>query len=224
MNNHILINILKLNPLFSHFSTEALNTLLYECQYTIADYAKNSVVHFENEICTSLDIIIKGDIIIQKIDENGNILTVTEFTLGDTMGENLLFSTTPYYPLSAITKSNCTLLHLSKDLIIKLCQFNTTFLMRFLECISNKAVLLSSRLKSVTLKTIKESIIDYINYEYYLQKNTTIQLNLTKKALAEKMGIQRTSLSRELNKMQKDGLIEYDHHSITVLDFGIIRK
>jgi len=47
---------------------------------------------------------------------------------------------------------------------------------------------------------------------------------MTKKELAERLGIQRTSLSRELNKMKKDGLIDYDAHSITICDFDIIRK
>ena len=47
---------------------------------------------------------------------------------------------------------------------------------------------------------------------------------MTKKELAERLGIQRTSLSRELNKMKKDGLVDYNTHSITICDFDIIRK
>ena len=74
------------------------------------------------------------------------------------------------------------------------------------------------------MKSIKESIIEFLNYEYYSQKSKEIKLNMTKKELAERLGIQRTSLSRELNKMKKDGLIDYDAHSITICDFDIIRK
>lgn len=36
--------------------------------------------------------------------------------------------------------------------------------------------------------------------------------------MAEKFGVQIPSLSRELNKMRKDGLIEYDAYSITIVD------
>jgi DNA-binding transcriptional regulator LsrR (DeoR family) len=74
------------------------------------------------------------------------------------------------------------------------------------------------------MKSIKESIIEFLNYEYYSQKNKKIELHMTKKELAEKLGIQRTSLSRELNKMKKDGLIDYNASSITICDFSIIRK
>ena len=40
---------------------------------------------------------------------------------------------------------------------------------------------------------------------------------MTKKALAERIGVQRTSLSRELAKMRADGLIKYDAESIEIM-------
>ncbi|WP_346898573.1 helix-turn-helix domain-containing protein [Clostridium sp. UBA7503] len=55
-------------------------------------------------------------------------------------------------------------------------------------------------------------------YESYIQKSNVIKLKVTKKDLAEKFGVQRSSLSRELNKMRKDGLIEYDAYSITIIN------
>ena len=50
-----------------------------------------------------------------------------------------------------------------------------------------------------------------------IQKSNRIKLNTTKKSLAEKIGVQRTSLSRELAKMRDDGLILFDTDSITLL-------
>jgi len=55
-------------------------------------------------------------------------------------------------------------------------------------------------------------------YESYVQKSNIIKIEVTKKDLAEKFGVQRSSLSRELNKMRKDGLIEYDAYSITIVN------
>ena len=37
-------------------------------------------------------------------------------------------------------------------------------------------------------------------------------------ALAERIGVQRTSLSRELAKMREDGLIEFNSVSVTLLN------
>ncbi|WP_246578280.1 helix-turn-helix domain-containing protein [Clostridium frigoris] len=69
------------------------------------------------------------------------------------------------------------------------------------------------------MKTIRQCLIDFLLYESFSQNNLIIKLELTKKELAEKFGIQRPSLSRELNKMRMDGLIEYDAHSITIINY-----
>jgi len=47
---------------------------------------------------------------------------------------------------------------------------------------------------------------------------------MSKKALAEKIGIQRSSLSRELNKMRKDGLIDFNSKYITINDVELLKK
>ena len=61
--------------------------------------------------------------------------------------------------------------------------------------------------------------MNYLNYESKKQNSNHIKLNITKKALAEKIGVQRTSLSRELAKMRKDGLIQFDSDTITLLKY-----
>ena len=57
----------------------------------------------------------------------------------------------------------------------------------------------------------------YLDYERKKQNSNIIKLGITKKALAEKIGVQRTSLSRELAKMRNEGLIKFDAVSIKIL-------
>lgn len=218
------IYFLQLNNLFKDFSSEMLLDLFRQDNYKICKYEKHRIIHFEGEKCVSWEILLKGKLIIQKIDEKGNILTVTQFNAGDNLGGNLLFSKNPYYPMNVIAKVETVILHINKDLVLQLCQINENFLLHFLGCISDKTSILTNKIKSITMKSIRESIIDFLNYEYYSQNSPVIKLNMTKKELAEEFGIQRTSLSRELNKMMKDGLIAFNSHSITIKDFNIIKK
>ncbi|WP_058486560.1 Crp/Fnr family transcriptional regulator [Defluviitalea phaphyphila] len=224
MNIKNYLGILKLTRLFKGFSDEELIHLFETHNYIISKYNKGTIIHFESEKCNCWDIILKGQVFIQKIDEKGNVLTITEFKVGDNIGGNLLFSKYPYYPMSVVAKSDTHILHIDKNLILQLCQISQDFLVEFLSCISDKTMILTSKIKSISMKSIRESIIEFLNYEYYTQKNKEIKLNMTKKELAERLGVQRTSLSRELNKMKKDGLIDYNAHSITICDFDIIRK
>lgn len=215
---------LKKIELFEGLSRESLSELFQNNQYRLSSYRKNSIIHFEGEKCMFLDILLKGEISIQKIDEKGNVLIITEFKAGDNLGGNLLFSHYPYYPMSVLAKSNAEILHIHKDLVLQLCQNSQTFLIRFLRCISEKTTILTNKIKAVTMKSIRESLVEFLNDEYHIQKNKKVHLSMTKKELAERLGIQRTSLSRELSKMKKDGLITYDAHAITICDPRIIKK
>ena len=48
-------------------------------------------------------------------------------------------------------------------------------------------------------------------------------MNISKKELAERLGVQRTSLSREVNKMKNDGLLEYNARTITLKNINIVK-
>jgi CRP-like cAMP-binding protein len=214
------IPLIKKIDLFKDLSKEDINNLFTNNLYVIKNYKKNSIIYLQNEKCTTLDIILKGTIVVQGIDSKGNVLTISDFNIGDALGGNLLFSHKNFYPMIVMAKDNAIVLHMKKDLILKLCQSNINFLNHFLRSISDKTLILTDKIKSISMKTIRECIIDFLTYESYSQNSKIIKLEMTKKELAEKFGIQRPSLSRELNKMRKDGLIEYDAHSITIIDLG----
>lgn len=216
------IHILEHTDLFKELSIQNIESLLSKDSYYIKNYKKNSVIYIQNEKCTTFDIVIKGIVSIQGIDDKGNYISISDFNIGNVLGGNLLFSHKNFYPMMVLSKTEVTILHLKKDLILQLCQSNTIFLTNFLESLSDKTLILTDKIKTLSFKSIRQCIIDFLVYESYVQKSNTIKLELTKKELAEKFGVQRPSLSRELNKMKKDGLIDYDAYSITILDMNLL--
>lgn len=186
-------------------------------KFKIVSYNKNSVVHFDGEMCLSLDIILSGKVVINRIDESGNLLTISEFLSNDILGGNLMFSKNPYYPMTVTTQLPSVLLEIDKELLFEIFCKNAEFLRTYLEFVSDHAFILGDKIKHYVNKTIRESIMNFLDYESKKQNSKFIRLDITKTALAEKIGVQRTSLSRELAKMKKDGLIEFDAKSIKLL-------
>jgi len=218
------IHILEHIDLFEDLSFQNIESLFEKSSYEVKNYKKNSVIYLQNEKCTTLDIVLKGTISVQGIDDKGSYVSISDFNIGDVIGGNLLFSHKNFYPMMVLSKTDVTILHLKKDLILSLCQSNTTFLIKFFQLLSDKTLILTDKIKTLSFKSIRQCIIDFLIYENYAQKSNVIKLTLTKKQLAEKFGVQRPSLSRELTKMRKDGLIEYDAYSITILDIDSLIK
>ncbi|WP_229775457.1 Crp/Fnr family transcriptional regulator [Anaerosalibacter bizertensis] len=167
--------------------------------------------------------MLNGTIAVQRIGENGDVLTVATFSSGDIIGGNLAFSNNNEYPMTIISASNSEILHIKRGFILELCQNNKAFLVRFLHCLSDKTLVLTDTIKFISMKSIRDKIIEFLTYEYYTQKDLNIKLNISKKELAEKFGIQRPSLFRELRKMKEEKLIDYNHKYITILDKSILK-
>ena len=204
--------------LLKSLSKEQISAYLIDGSFKIAAYGKNSVIHFEGEICSKLDIILSGKVVVERIDQSGGLMTVAEFYGNDILGGNLLFSKNPHYPMTITAQQPAVILEINKERLFQLFSDNHQFLRTYLELVSDHAFILGDKIKHYVNRTIRESIINFLKYESKMQNTNRIKLNMTKKALAEKIGIQRTSLSRELAKMRNDGLIVYDSQSIELLN------
>ena len=202
--------------LFCGFSKIELSEIFSTSKYEINEYKKEEIIHLQNEICHTMDIILYGKVTVQNIDENGNILTINVFSASENIGANIIFSSKNFYPMTIAAISKVIILHIKKELILELCQTNIDFMVHLMQQISDRTVFLTDKIAAISLKTIRQRIMDFLKYEYYIQKSNVIKLEISKKDLAERLGIQRTSLSRELNKMHKDGFIEYDAKTITL--------
>lgn len=211
------IDLLRSTELLKFLSDDDILTNLRNGKFKVVSYKKNSVVHFDGEPCNKLEIILSGKVVVDCIDESGNLLTISEFYSDDILGGNLLFSKNHCFPMTISTQLPTDILEIDREALFELFCRNSLFLRTYLEHISNHAFILGDKIKHYVNKTIRESIMSYLNYESKRQNSNHIKLNITKKSLAEKIGVQRTSLSRELAKMKKDGLILFDADSITLL-------
>lgn len=210
--------------LFQCFSKEELSVLCRQGQYRIRKYSKNEVIHLQGEKCGCLEIILVGAVYIQQIDASGDLLTLCTMLAGDSIGENLLFSCNNAFPMTMTAKCETEIMQIDKELILTLCQTSESFLKSFLQSMSDKTLILAGKIKILSMKTIRQYIVELLLCEHHLQQSMQIRLNVSKKELAEKLGVQRPSLSRELNKMREDGLITFDAKSITIQNMEALKN
>ena len=175
--------------------------------FRFVEHPKNGMIHLEGEPCRKLDVILSGRVSVVRIDESGDVLIVSTFASNDILGANLLFSSSPHYPLTVMAQEPTLLLQIDGHILFSLFLAYPDFLRCFLEYMSDHTVALSSRIRHYVNRTIRESILNYLRLERVRQGKTAVRLSVTKKELAEMIGVQRTSLSRELAKMQADGIL-----------------
>jgi CRP-like cAMP-binding protein len=190
--------------------------------HEVRQYKKNQVIYLPNEVCRTLDIILEGRLSVQRIDEDGHTLRIETFSAGNILGANLIFSTRNVYPMTVVSETNALVLRMNKDLVLELGKTNMGFMAGLLKVISDRTLILTDKINSISPRSIRKKVIDFLLEEYRLQGSQIIVLGISKKELAERLGMQRTSLSRELAQMKKDGILDYDARTIIIRDFESI--
>lgn len=217
MKNSDFLALLTTHPLFARFSPEALSRFWGTHRNHLRTYTKNRIIYLQGESCSHLDLVLSGKVSVQRIDEEDRVLRIEDFRPGDLLGANLLFSTLKAYPMTVVAEEDTVLLSLGEAEVLALCVRDSHFLREFLQAISDKTLLLTNTISVISPKSLRQKILDYLRDEIRLQGKNPIQLEGSKTELAQRLGVQRTSLSRELQKMKKEGLLTYDRLTLTLL-------
>lgn len=218
----ILFPSLKKCRIFFGIDDKDINNYSNELNFKAFSYNKNELVAIEGDKCPSLGIVLKGSIEVQKHHSSGKIISLTRLTCGDIFGEAIVFSDKSEYPNTLASIENSEILYISKQNLIKLCSSNSTVLSNMLSLLSNKILMLNSKIKELSLDNLRAKICFYLYEEYKKQDSLKLTLQMDRNSLAQSLGIQRPSLSRELANMKNDGIIDYSKNIIEIKDLDSI--
>lgn len=219
-----IISKIKKNELFFNVSEEEIIEYSECINYTVEKYSKGEIIAQEDDNCSSIALVLDGVVNIERMYPSGKGIVMKKLSQGDVFGEALIFSYTTTYPATVIAVSNCSILYLNKSEVIKLFNLSNEILQNFMRLLSDKVVMLNNKIKSISLKNVRQKVVDYIMQEYLSQKNLIINLKLNKEEIANFIGIPRPSLSRELIKLREEEIIDFDRNTITILDIDKLEE
>ena len=201
-------------PLFQGVALATLQRLFATGGIRVIHYAKEQMLYLEGEECTTLDVILSGSISIQSFDEVGNMYKIKVLEEGEILGATLLFGKHNQYPMTVVADSAAGILHMKRSEVLLLCKEEKVFLSSLLKIISDKTYELSQVVNRLSNKSLRSSLLSYLHALAKIQESNMVVLPLSKKELANRLGYSRTSLSRELSALVKEGVLSYTGRSI----------
>ncbi|MCT4688948.1 Crp/Fnr family transcriptional regulator [Vallitalea sp.] len=212
----MLINILQNCSLFKNIHTEDIESILSSIEYDVIKYSKEQIISTEGEECNKIGIVLEGNIEVRKIYPMGKSITVTRLNPSDIFGEVILFSNMKYYPSTLVACNSLEVLYISKKQIIDLIEHQSIIMNNLLNVLSSKILTLNKKLRNLSYENMRQKIADFLLSEYKKQQNLYIELNISRKEMAETLGVTRPSLSRELALMKDRGIIDYHKNIIKI--------
>lgn len=214
-----IINVLSENILFAAIDIDQIEYLLSLCEYNIEYFEKNNVISNEGDNCKKIGFILDGKISAVKLNHNGSHMVVRSMGRCDFFGDALVFSSKQECPTNIITIDKSTVMFISYENLLSLCEIDEVFLKNFLRSLSDKIFLLNEKIKILSYPSVRQRLSYFLIKQSQLQQTKDIVLSITREELSELLGTARPSVSRELSRMFDDELISVDGKHISILNF-----
>ena len=200
-----MIKTLRETVVFNDLDEDTIKDILEKTKYEIKKYSLDEPIAFRGDEVKGLYIILKGTLITEMLTEEGNIIKIEELVPSDVIASAFIFGKNNSFPVDLSAKDEAEIFFVERKEFLKLLFSQEKILENFLNEISNKTQLLTSKIwNSFNNKTIKKKFCDYVKRN---QKNNEFFIeNLG--ALAEFFGVERPSLSRVLSELVKDEKLE----------------
>ena len=171
---------------------------------------RNKTLFFEGDECKKVGIIISGKINIISYFSDGKEVVYSELTKNQMFGNNLIFSSEPFYRGDVVAMEKSVIYYVSREELMKALSASPEFLELYLKQQSDFSKTLNFKIKLLTIGNARDRFLYYLTF---YNKQITYK-SVTK--LAKELYLTRESLSRTMYKMAKDGEIKIENKTITL--------
>ena len=213
-----IIKKLKKNYLFHMLEEHEIFELCKNNTFLLKKFDKGAIIANEEDQCSSISLILKGSVEISRLYSCGKEIVISNLKDGDIFGEAIIFSRESKYPATVIALEQCEILYINKNELLSLFSVNEKVLEGFLSVLSNKVLMLNSKIKNISFKTVRQKVVNYILEKQPSDGGKVILLTESKEKIAALLGLPRPSLSRELMALRNLEYIDFDRNSITILN------
>ena len=205
--------VLQKCQLFAGITETELKVLL-DCLNTRQKrYKKNNLIITAGEKTDSVGIVLSGAVHIIREDYWGKRQIMARIESGKVFGESFAGTVIEPIPVTVVAADETEILFINCKRIISLCSSACAFHARLINNLSlllaEKNVALLQKMEHITQATTREKLLSYLCEQARLAGKKSFQIPFNREELADYLSVERSAMSAELSRMQKDGLIRY---------------
>ena len=200
--------------IFKNLTQSDLDLIRSKTEFIEKTYSKGEYVFNYGESSGGLFYLIEGALNVYQIDSNGKRFIFQNFTNPTLFGEVYSYLGEPFDFDSECT-TDCKILIIKnfRKIFEPPCPEN--FLRSYINFLSKKCLALSKKNQITSQSSLRQKIGKYLLEN---EKDGKVMLSMNREDLADYLSTTRPSLSRELSKMDDEGIIKVSGNIIEILN------
>lgn len=218
MNYNFLTN----TALFRGIDAEETKAMLACLGSVKKEYGKGDMIFHAGECVENMGLVLSGSVNVEIDDLWGNRTLLNHLEAGQLFAET--YACIPNEPLmvNVTAGEKCDILFLHTARLLTTCPHSCThhnkLIQNLLQISAQKNLALSRRSLHTTPKSIRGRLLSYLSEQAKQRGSCSFTIPFNRQELADYLGVDRSAMSNELSKMQRDGLIAFDKNHFLLLN------
>lgn len=223
-------NFLSKSVLFRGMAEEDIEKMLDCLGAKQQHFSKGEVIFRAGEVVRSIGLVLSGSVNIENDDVWGNKSILDNIGPGQVFAET--YACVPGEPMmvSVVASENVEVLFLNVSQGLQTCSgerhYHGQLIQNLLTISAQKNLNLSRRIFHTTSKSIRGRLLSYLSYQAARQGSLQFSIPFNRQQLADYLSVDRSAMSNELSKMQKEGLLTADRNyfvlKVEASDYGLM--
>lgn len=199
--------LLRVCPLFAAFTDEELSRLLPKLRLEILTFPQGETVISINDVVDRLFLVVFGRLAEQRALAGAAPHCFGYHKAGDLFGLETYFSTPKRSPVEVVAVENSSVLSFLPD-VLESKRYFPRFSRASNQILANRAVEATLCIDVLRGTSLREKIMTYFSAMKDKFCSDMFQVPMSYKEMAEYFNVNRSALSRELHRMEREGIIK----------------
>ena len=210
---------LQKSRLFFTMTKDETETALNELHAQVSTFKKGARLLHAGDKTKRMALVLSGSVTIETNDPWGNRTILSHVSAGDFFAETYAFLSDAPLLVDVVANEPSRILFLT---ISHLSELNKTklwvikLITNLLHISMQKNLMLSQRSTLISPKTIRARITAYLHVVAVQKNSYEFDIPFDRQQLADYLNVERTALSKELGKMQRNGNITVKKNHFTL--------
>ncbi len=221
MDSSATVRVLRSGGLFAALSEPELAFLVARTRSRAT--AAGELLFSEGEACKGLYMVASGRVRIFKVSPNGREHVLAIEGPGSSIAELPVFDGGTY-PASAAAVDASQLLFISRDDFRGLCLEHPEIALKVLQVVGARLRRLVGIIEELSFTTVRHRLIAWLLRQAQAEGQTAFTMEVNHQEIAAQIGTVRELVSRNLARLQAQGLIAVDGRKVSILDLDGLRS
>ncbi len=213
---------MKRTTLFAGIGEDEIGGMLSCLGARIATYTKGEYVLHLGEHLGELGLVAEGSLRLQKEDFWGNRFLLRHLSAGEMFGEAYLSPESGPLMHDVIAAENATVFFFDVARLTttcsSACRFHTTVVQNLFFALSEKNKELVKKLEHMSKRSTREKLLSFLSEVAMAKNSSTFTIPLNRQELADYLSVDRSAMSGELSKMQREGILKFEKNRFELLE------